>query len=54
MTTLVRPGLIDQAATVHAGEVLDAARLETYLLAHLPGASGPLGCYHIPPRLLPI
>lgn len=33
---------IDQPAGVRAGEMLPTQALETYLLAHLPGATGPL------------
>ena len=45
---MVSPGLIDQAAPVRAGEALDAARLEAYLLAHLPGAGGPMAVTQFP------
>ncbi|MCB0137312.1 MAG: phosphotransferase family protein, partial [Caldilineaceae bacterium] len=34
--------IIDQSAPVRRGEELNLAALETYLVAHLPGAGGPL------------
>ena len=40
--------LIDQAAPVRANETLDLARLEAYLLAHLPAAHGPLAIAQFP------
>jgi aminoglycoside phosphotransferase (APT) family kinase protein len=40
--------LVDRAGPVRPGEELDAERLETYLLAELPGARGPLAVEQFP------
>lgn len=40
--------LIDQPVAVRAGEELDVAALEAWLLAHLPGSSGPLRVAQFP------
>ena len=39
---------IDQPQAVRSGEELNVARLEPYLLEHLPGSEGPLSVEQFP------